>query len=170
MILRFDTFEALDGRKLMDLYQESNLENVPYFFPDAADQEAALRKVETNFLHFLKSDFFEQAENTYWILEEKGIYIAGLRLTEFKPHQFYLEALETQPGYRRKGYAVKLFADVFSQLRQDGSFAIYDCVDKTNVSSLKAHEKAGFTIHTQDGFDYLSDTTNSRTYGMMYHE
>ena len=37
MLHRITRFSGLDGRKLMDLYAEGNLENTDYFFPDETD-------------------------------------------------------------------------------------------------------------------------------------
>lgn len=47
--------QALDERKLMDVYAESNLENTDFFCPEEPDKEAAVRMVESGFLDFLKT-------------------------------------------------------------------------------------------------------------------
>ncbi len=72
MILRITRCRDVDARKLMDIYVESNLENTEYFFPDETDKEAAVRKVESGFLEFLKDEFFEQTKAAYWVLEADG--------------------------------------------------------------------------------------------------
>ncbi len=41
-------------------------------------------------------------------------------------------------------------------------------VHKNNEASLKTHEKCGFKIVSQEGFNYLFGTQNSRTYGLQY--
>ncbi len=69
MLLRIMKYCDLDERKLMDVYSESNYENTDYFFPDEADKNAAVRKVEAGFLDFLKDDFFNMTDAAYWILE-----------------------------------------------------------------------------------------------------
>ena len=43
-----------------------------------------------------------------------------------KPGLFYLEALETPPESRRKGYAAHLISDVIEEMKQEGSFRLCD--------------------------------------------
>ena len=57
MLKKIIDYQKVDTRKLMDVYSESNYENTDYFFPDEADKEAAVQKVEAGFLDFLKNDF-----------------------------------------------------------------------------------------------------------------
>ena len=101
MLQRFERFEDIDGRKLMDLYAEGNRENAEEFFPDD-DVQTGVGKVEREFLDFLKNDFMPKPENTCWVLEENGAYRSALRLTELDDRLFYLEALETHPGFRQR--------------------------------------------------------------------
>ncbi len=76
---------------------ESNYENTDFFYPDEADKDVAVQKVEAGFLDFLKNDFFEQDGASYWILEENGVWISALRLSRIQTDLYYLEALETWP-------------------------------------------------------------------------
>lgn len=55
MLLKITDGQALDERKLMDVYAESNLENTDFFCPEEPDKEAAVRMVESGFLDFLKT-------------------------------------------------------------------------------------------------------------------
>lgn len=42
MLLKITDGQALDERKLMDVYAESNLENTDFFCPEEPDKEAAV--------------------------------------------------------------------------------------------------------------------------------
>ena len=92
MLRRLETFARVDGRRLMDIYREDNIENTDYFYPDMKDKAQALARVEQDFLHYLETDFFFKPGNTYWVLEENGVWVSALRLTELSPGDYYLEA------------------------------------------------------------------------------
>ena len=62
MLLKITDGQALDERKLMDVYAESNLENTDFFCPEEPDKEAAVRMVESGFLDFLKNEFFKEPD------------------------------------------------------------------------------------------------------------
>ena len=171
MLLKITRYEDLDGRKLMDVYAESNFENTDYFFPDIKDKEEAVKKVEAGFVDYLKKEFFTQEGSAYWILEEDGVWVSALRTTRFRPDACYLEALETKPDCRKRGYAVRLLTEVLTVLKADGPFVMYDCVGKRNTASLKTHEKCGFQIVSEPGYDYLQEEPDEHTYGLEYrHE
>ena len=154
--------------KLMYIYVESNMENTDYFYPDIADKKLALQKVETDFLNYIETEFLSCPQNTYWVLEEGCVWISALRLYEVKSGLYYIEALETRPDYRRQGYAFKLLCGIIEELKKQGAFRLCDCVSKKNTASLKIHEKCGFEAVSDIGYDYLSDETDSRSFGMEY--
>lgn len=168
MLRRLETFAQVDGRRLMDLYREDNVENTDYFYPDVEDKVEALARVERDFLHYLETDFFPKPGNMYWVLEENGVWVSALRLSETAPGDYYLEALSTHLDFRRQGCAVRLLEAVLAELKAKGPFRLRDCVGKKNVPSLGVHEKCGFRIAAQDGTDYLSGEVNERCYGMEY--
>ena len=168
MLRRLETFARVDGRRLMDIYREDNIENTDYFYPDMKDKAQALARVEQDFLHYLETDFFFKPGNTYWVLEENGVWVSALRLTELSPGDYYLEALSTHPDFRRQGCAARLLEAVLAELKKEGPFRLRDCVGKKNVPSMGVHEKCGFRIAAQDGTDYLSGEVNERCYGMEY--
>ena len=105
MLLKIEKYCDLNERMLMDIYSESNFENTDYFFPDEENKELAVQKVETGFLDFLKNEFFSQNEAAYWIFEENGVWHSALRTCKVLNGLYYLEALETRPDSRKKGYA-----------------------------------------------------------------
>lgn len=168
MLLKITEYRELDERKLMDVYAESNFENTEYFYPDEPDKRAAVQKVEAGFLDFLKNEFFRQPEAAYWVFEENGVWISALRTCRIREGLYYLEALETRPDQRKKGYGSLLLPGVVEAFKKEGSFRLCDCVGKKNTASLKTHKKSGFRIVSQEGYDYLNKEADSRDYGLEY--
>ncbi len=168
MLLTLTRFSDLDGRKLMDLYAEGNLENTDYFYPAMTDKAEALRLVEEGFLSYLRDEFFGPAGSTYRIWEENGVWVSALRLTRVEDGLYYLEALETHPAFRQQGYASRLLQAVLDALKAESPFRLCDCVSKRNEASLRTHLKNGFRIAAEEGIDYLRGEKDERDYGMEY--
>ena len=162
------SFAELDGPRLMEVYSESNRENTGYFFPDMEDKALAIKKVEEGFLQFLRDEFFTGPGPAYCVLEEAGEWVSALRLNEVQPGLYYLEALETRPGYRRRGYAGRLLRKVVDHLKAKGTFRLCDCVDKENEASVRTHLVCGFTIVSETGHDYLRNTDDPYDYSFEY--
>ena len=78
----------------------------------------------------------------------------------------YIEALETHPEYRKKGYGAKLLLQVLDLLKETGGFKICDCIRKENIASLDNHKKCGFEIVSEKGYDYLQKESDERSYVM----
>ena len=170
MLHRMTSYEAIDARKLMDLYQEGNIENAAYFYPDM-EKALAVRKCEGDFLEDLRTRFFSREDSEYWILEEGGVWISALRLSRISDGLYYIEALETHPAYRRQGHGAELLNGVVEELkRRGGPFRLCDTVKKTNIPSLRTHQKCGFAIVPGAAVDYLTGETETdgRSYGMEY--
>lgn len=129
----------LDFRQLMDIYEEDNLENAAELWPEEP-QGQQLLLAEQSFHQYLRECFFSTEGALYCVWVENDRYVSALRL---EPYQdgLLLEALETRPDQRRKGYAVELVKAVLSEV---GDTKIYSHVGKRNSASLKTHEKCGF--------------------------
>lgn len=168
MLLKITSCADLDSRKLMDIYSESNTENAEDFYPEETDRAVALRKAEDGYLSFLKDEFFKWAKATYWIWDEAGLWVSAVRICEIRDGLYYLEALETHPAQRKKGYGSRLLSSVLSAMKEDGPFRLCDCVSKKNVASLKTHEKCGFRIVSENGYNYLYDETDEHDFGLEY--
>ncbi len=164
----FTSYTDLDGPRLMEVYAESNYENTDYFFPELEDKALAVRKVEEGFLTFLRDEFFAGPGPAYCVWEEAGEWVSALRLNEVEPGLYYLEALETRPGYRRQGYAARLLEAVIDRLKAKGPFRVCDCVSKRNEPSIRTHLACGFRIASETGHDYLQNTDDPGDYGFEY--
>lgn len=168
MIVEITEYFKVDTRKLMDVYSESNYENTNYFYPEESDKGVAVKKVEVDFLDFLKTNFFNKTAATYWILEINGVWISALRTCKIQEGLYYLEALETRPDYRQKGYGTILLSSVANSLKKDGPFRLCSCVSKKNIASLKTHKKSGFKIVSETGYDYLHEEADNHDFGLEY--
>ena len=169
MLIRIDRLSGLDGRKLMDLYREGNLENAEYFYPEITDREAGIRMVEEEFLSYIREDFLKIEGNAYYILEADGVWVSALRLYRVKKGLYYIEALETHPDLRKRGYASMLLKLVTESLREkEDSFRVRDCVRKRNLPSIRTHLKSGFRIVSDEGFDLLTGETDPDDFSFEY--
>ena len=168
VLVKISEYQKVNTRKLMDVYSESNYENTGYFYPDEPDKEAAVQKVEAGFLDYLKNDFFNKAGAAYWILEINEVYVSALRTCRIQRDLYYLEALETHPDYRRKGYGTILLSSVAETLKEYGPFRLCSCVSKKNTVSLRTHEKSGFQIVSEEGYDYMNGEADNQDFGLEY--
>ena len=123
---------------LMTVYEEGNQENGALMYPELPENRQILN-AEQSFYQYLKESFFPTKGAVYAIWEEGGIYISALRLEPYEDG-LLLEALETAPAYRRKGYAEKLILSVQENFPQK----MYSHISKRNAPSLAVHEKCGF--------------------------
>ena len=129
----------LNFGQLMELYSEGNLENAREFFPNLPENQQILA-AEQSFHQYLRECFYKTAGAGYALWVVDGRYVSALRL---EPYQdgLLLEALETHPEDRQKGYASELIRSVLAALPGE---KIYSHVGKRNTASLKTHEKCGF--------------------------
>ncbi len=102
------------------------------------------------------------------VWEEADIWRSALLLRPFGERLFYIDSLETHPAYRGHGYAAALLQAVIRELEQSGPFTLEDCVDKENLRSLHAHEKAGFVRYSDVGYEPFFQRENPRSWGMRY--
>ena len=123
---------------LMGVYEEGNRENGALVHPGLPQGQQILR-AEQSFHQYLKEVFFPTAGAVYAIWLENDIYVSALRLEPYEDG-LLLEALETAPAHRRKGYAEKLLRAVQVEFPQK----IYSHVSKKNTASLAVHQKCGF--------------------------
>ena len=157
MLLIMKRLEELDFSALMDVYMEGNLEKAEEY------GDGGLLRAEWEFRDYLREDFFRQRNAFYAVWEEKGKYVSALRL---EPHKdgWLLEALETAPDRRRKGYAKMLIGAVLELM---GQTIVYSHVSKRNEASLRTHYACGFRKHL-DYVVYLDGSVSRRAVTLKY--
>lgn len=134
------SLSRLHFSSLMAVYAESNRENGREFWPEEPEMRQ-IQLAEEDFYRYLSQVFFRSPGAVYAVWEENGRYVSALRLEPYRDG-LLLEALETAPEQRRKGFAAALIRAV--QCFLEGKTKLYSHVDKRNLSSLKVHEKCGF--------------------------
>ena len=123
------SLSRLHFSSLMAVYAESNRENGREFWPEEPEMRQ-IQLAEEDFYRYLSQVFFRSPGAVYAVWEENGRYVSALRLEPYRDG-LLLEALETAPEQRRKGFAAALIRAV-------------QCFLEGNLSSLKVHEKCGF--------------------------
>lgn len=124
MLKLINSMAELNVRQLLDIYSYEKMG-------------------ETDFLSYLREDFFRQKGAFYAVWVVDGVYKSALRLEPYRDGML-LQALETAPGERRKGYAFNLMTDVIAYLKTKDCTTIYSHIHKKNIPSLQVHRKCGF--------------------------
>ena len=162
MLLIFNKLKDLSFSALMAVYEEGNRENAEEFWPDMEENQRMIR-AEQEFYQYLREIFFPTEQARYYVWAENGIYVSALRLEPYRDGML-LEALETHPAHRRKGYAAELIRAV-QEVCADAK--IYSHVGKRNIASLRTHEKCGF-CRISDQAVYADGSVNSRSYTLCW--
>ena len=157
MLVLAEKLQELSFSGLMAVYAEGNRENAEDFWPELSENERLLR-AEESFYQYLKESFFKTPGAVYALWLCRGEYVAALRLEPYEDG-LLLEALETHPKERRRGYATALLKAVLERFPQ----MIYSHVGKRNVASLKVHEKCGFRI-IKDHARYIDGSVNTNAW------
>ena len=142
MLIVAKSLKQLSFGHLMQVYEESNLENAREFWPDEPlGQQLAL--AEQEFYAYLEQVFFPTSGSVYCIWQEKNAYVSALRLEPYRDG-LLLEALETAPEHRRKGHAYHLMQASLAWVKEQGGGTVYSHVGKKNTASLGVHHAMGF--------------------------
>lgn len=139
MLLMYTNLSQLNWSELMAVYAEGVEENGRDFYPELPQGQQLLR-AEQDFYTYLQQDFFRCQQERYCIWEENGVYVSALRLHPFEDG-LLIEALETRPEYRQKGYASRLMQAVLAEVGQQ---KVYSHISRRNRASIATHQKCGF--------------------------
>lgn len=157
MILRISSLQEISFGKLMELYKEGNFENAKELYPNT-DLSAAMLEAEQDFYAYLHDVFFKTEEACYFILEKDEQYVSGLRIEPYMDG-YLIEALETHPEHRHKGYATYLLNEVTSKFDKP----LYSHISKNNAASLSVHKRCGFKI-ILDYAEYIDGSHKQSSY------
>lgn len=139
MLEVFDSLKNINFQMLMDVYAQSNRENWLDFFPQLSELQG-VAMVEQQFYTFLQEVFFKTRGSRYCVWLEDGKYVSALRLEPYRDG-LLLEALETAPEQRRKGYGHRLVQAALAQIQGK---SVYSHVGKRNAASMALHKDCGF--------------------------
>ena len=141
MLIVANKMSDLDFSQLMQVYCESNWENGKEIYPDELPEKAFLLARE-DFYNYLQEDFFPHRSAVYYIWTRDGEYLSALRLEKYEDG-LLLQALETRPDMRGRGFAGTLMKNVLKQL--PSGCKIYSHVSLRNEASLAVHSSCGFS-------------------------
>lgn len=142
MLLIIRNMRSLSFSSLMDIYAEGNAENGRDKYPNLSQNQQILL-AEQDFYQYLNQVFFLTDGAFYAVWAPQGRYVAALRMEPYHDG-LLLEALETRPEARHKGYASQLILEAINWLSQQGRGKIYSHVSKKNAASISTHLKCGF--------------------------
>lgn len=149
-------------RMIHSVYPEASYEIAKDKHPKMQDLSEAIREEEQYFVEKFLGKFMSKNENTYYVWEVDGEWVSALRLTKLDGY-YFMEALETAPEHRKKGYASELIKAVIQKFEEVGPTVIRSNVRKTNAASLATHQKCGFVIEGENGIENCF-------YGMLYQK
>lgn len=159
-LLIFNNFNSVETERFLAVYKESTADNASRWYPELEPAEA-IKKYESGYLEFMQNGFFNVG-GTLYILSDGEYYVSALRLIQLSENDYFLEALETNPGFRNRGYAKQLLNKTIYSLTENAlNFTIKSHIEKNNTASINAHLAAGFVITadyiTEDGKIFNSD-------------
>ena len=157
------SLRQLNWAQLMALYEEGNRENGEDLYP-LEEPAQQLMLAEQDFYDYLREEFFSQSGDRYCLWVEDGIYVSALRLQDYRDG-LLLEALETHPQYRGRGYAKKLVAAVLEGV----SGKVYSHISPRNGPSLAVHKACGFQKILAHSV-YADGSVNARCHTYRYEK
>ena len=162
MLLVYDRLSPIHFGQLMQVYAEGVAENGREFYPNLPENQQILR-AEQDFYAYLQTGFFTQPGDLYCIWEENGAYVSALRLQRYQDG-LLLEALETHPAHRRRGYARRLIQTVLEKLQPR---KVYSHIGHWNTASQAVHQKCCFR-KISDHARYADGSVNSHCGTYLY--
>ena len=153
---------ALTFPLLMEVYSETNHKTAReewFQLPEGF----ALERAERDFYDYLRDSFFPTEGAVYALWEVDGKYVSALRLEPYRDG-LLIEALETAPAERRKGYGRALLQAVLQHM--EGT-KLYSHVEKHNHASLALHQSCGFET-VSDFAAYIDGSVNYRGCTLCY--
>lgn len=166
MLILARSFRELRFGELMEVYAGSNAEKASDW-PDLP-RDFALSLAEQDFRQYLTEVFFRTPGAVCAVWEVSGTYVSALRLEPYRDG-LLLEALETAPSQRKKGYAAALIREVQRQLASHCAVKLYSHVGKRNAPSRKTHEKCGFQV-ISDHAVYINGSVDYRCDTLVYEK
>ena len=100
-------------------------------------------EMHTAYATFLK-DFIKNPKQIILVEEVNGVWVSALRAIETIETHWFLEAVETKPEERRKGYGKELLQHAIDYLKRNGMKELSCTISKNNFKSQALHRKCGF--------------------------
>lgn len=147
--------------QLMFVYSEALEENATELYATLNHAEGIML-ARQDFYQYLQEVFFPTKDACYAVLEQNGRYVSALRVEPYRDG-LLMEAVETAPEYRRKGYACSLVEQTVSMLSEKYHGKLYSHVSKRNYASIQLHKHCGFQILSEYA-RYIDGSVNDRAF------
>ena len=121
--------------QLMSLYSESMKKIKKHFTSDAEMCEA--------YASFLQ-DFVKNPKQLILVEVSDDEWVSALRAIETMEGHWFLEAVETKPEKRKKGFGKNLLYHTIDYLKNIGMKELTCTISKNNLKSQALHKKCGF--------------------------
>ena len=121
--------------QLMSLYSESMNEMKKHFASGAEMYEA--------YASFLQ-DFVKNPKQLILVEVSDDEWVSALRAIETMEGHWFLEAVETKPEKRKKGFGKNLLYHTIDYLKNIGMKELTCTISKNNFKSQALHRKCGF--------------------------
>lgn len=157
MVQRYTRFYDLPFEAMMQIYREGNQENGSLLYPGDSPARQ-LARAEEDFREYLTQVFFRQEQAQYYIFVSEGTPVSALRLEAYQDG-LLIEALETMPQMRNKGFAKALLTQVS---REHAGEKLYSHIRRRNLPSRKTHLACGFRKQL-DYAVYIDGTVDGNT-------
>ena len=102
----------------------------------------------SSYASFLR-DFVEYPNQLIIVEESDGDWVSALRAIETIEGHWFLEAVETKPEERKKGFGEKLLYHTIDYLKNIGMTELTCTISKNNFKSQALHGKCGFIPTTE---------------------
>ena len=160
MVTYIQKIRDCDISALFSVYSQS-LEEARTLHYSRLDANEGFLLASQDYYQYLSQVFFRTPGAVLAVYSHNGEYVSALRL---EPYQdgYLLNALETAPDCRGKGFGKHLVEEVIAYCRAAGIHVLYSHVDKQNVASQKLHLAVGFTVVSRNAT--LLDGTFSTQY------
>ena len=164
MMILATELQQLKYGELMQVYEEGNRENGQAHYPKC-EPNVQLLQAEQDFYAYLRDGFFNRPGDRYCIWEDRGHYVSALRLQRYQDG-LLLEALETHPDYRGRGYAKSLIQAALDISEKE---KIYSHISPRNKPSVAVHRACGFRKILNYSV-YADGSTNSNCDTYLYEK
>lgn len=148
MVRIIRTCAQLEYRKILDVY-EGSLRQIANDSYGGMDPNVGMIYAEQDFYAYIRDVFLKTEGAFYGIMEMHGMYVCAVRVEPYLDGML-IAGLETMPSCRSRGFAYELLSEVGAYLVDCGCTAVYSHIHKDNFSSLRVHEKCGFTCLRED--------------------
>ena len=160
MVTYIQKIRDCDISALFSVYSQS-LEEARTLHYLRLDANEGFLLASQDYYQYLSRVFFRTSGAILAVYSHNGKYVSALRL---EPYQdgYLMNALETAPDCRGKGYGKHLVKEVITYCRAVGIQVLYSHVHKQNAVSKRLHIAAGFTVLSSNAT--LLDGTFSTQY------